>query len=428
VNLVAGTLWNVFLPLIIILGVYVIFTMIKNLNMISRKDSSKWSLKKMKSALSISVSSKIGTGAVIGVLAALWKSSDNGIGGEAVVLWVLIGMLILVPLTYAEVIFTQITKKMPREFVEFTINKKIGLIYILALITLYSFGFVGFQFTGIQSVVIILSEKVLGHIFLPNQMLLYIIIPMIVITAIIIITKSHELFIDVLGILISIVIVLYIIMFGIFLFKTGSFIPVYFEKIISDFLSFRSAGIGLPIGLILGFQRIIQISETVLGTSALATSDVKNSPRREAYLQVLATVFTLFVAVVITSYIYSYGRYNIAEVELSGNGFSRIIGYIETVYAITGNYGLIVILTFFIFSGYCTVLGSFHFLNTTMRISDNKKIVFYLSLITLSGVISISHFNIIFDVVDLLMFVVGLIMIFAMFNFTREKILEFRIK
>ena len=427
-NLVAGTLWNVFLPLIIILGVYVIFTMIKNLNMISRKDSSKWSLKKMKSALSISVSSKIGTGAVIGVLAALWKSSDNGIGGEAVVLWVLIGMLILVPLTYAEVIFTQITKKMPREFVEFTINKKIGLIYILALITLYSFGFVGFQFTGIQSVVIILSEKVLGHIFLPNQMLLYIIIPMIVITAIIIITKSHELFIDVLGILISIVIVLYIIMFGIFLFKTGSFIPVYFEKIISDFLSFRSAGIGLPIGLILGFQRIIQISETVLGTSALATSDVKNSPRREAYLQVLATVFTLFVAVVITSYIYSYGRYNIAEVELSGNGFSRIIGYIETVYAITGNYGLIVILTFFIFSGYCTVLGSFHFLNTTMRISDNKKIVFYLSLITLSGVISISHFNIIFDVVDLLMFVVGLIMIFAMFNFTREKILEFRIK
>ncbi len=59
----------------------------------------------MKNALSISLSSKIGTGAVIGVLAAMWKTSQNGIGGEAVVLWVIIGMILLIPLTYSEVFF-----------------------------------------------------------------------------------------------------------------------------------------------------------------------------------------------------------------------------------------------------------------------------------------------------------------------------------
>ncbi|WP_223111604.1 alanine:cation symporter family protein [Thiospirochaeta perfilievii] len=347
--------------------------MVKNLEDISKKDNGKLTFKKAKSALSISVSSKIGTGAIIGVLAALWKTSDNGVGGEAIVLWVLIGMIILVPLTYAEVLFSQVTKKLPRLFVEFNLGSKSSLIYIISLVILYSFGFVGFQFTGIQTVGIILSDKLLGYTLSSTQMLFFIVVPMIVVTAIIILTKSHLLFINVLGSLISIVIIFYLIMFIIFLYKTRSFIPEYISDMFNDFLDFRTMGIGLPIGLVLGFQRIIQISETALGTSALASSDRENSPRKEAFLQVVATLITLFVAVGITSYVFAYGRANIAGVELSGNGFNRIVGYIKSVETITGSYGLFVILIFFLFSGYCTVLGSFHFLNTSMKISDNKK-------------------------------------------------------
>lgn len=418
VGFIGGSLWSIFLPSIIILGLYVLINMFRNLDKISTKSSEKLSFKKAKSALSISVSSKIGTGAIIGVLAALWKISDNGVGGESIVLWVLIGMLILVPLTYSEVLFTQITNKMPREFVEFTIGKKIAIVYIVSLVILYSFGFVGFQFTGIQTVAIILSDRVFNQSLGQGQLLLYIIIPMIIITAIIIITKNHELFIDVLGSLISIVIVLYVVMFGIFLVKTSDFIPQYFADVLKDFTNYKSVGIGLPIGLILGFQRIIQISETVLGTSALASSDRENDPRQEAFLQVIATVITLFVAVVITSYIFAYGRTHISGVVLTGNGFDRILGYIETVSHITGNYGLFVILIFFLFSGYCTVLGSFHFLNKTMKLGDNGKIIFYLILISISGLLSVSNFGFIFDVVDLLMFVVGFIIMLSLFLFT----------
>ncbi|WP_275451802.1 alanine:cation symporter family protein [Clostridium novyi] len=86
----------------------------------------------MKSALSISLSSKIGTGAIIGVLAAMWKTSNNGVGGESIVLWVFIGMFLLVPLTYSEVLFSQITRMNPRKFIDEYVGKK-GRSYICYL-------------------------------------------------------------------------------------------------------------------------------------------------------------------------------------------------------------------------------------------------------------------------------------------------------
>ena len=45
---------------------------------------------------------------------------------------------------------------------------------------------------------------------------------------------------------------------------------------IDDVVHFQSAVIGLLICLIIVFHRIIQISETSLGTSALSSSDRKN--------------------------------------------------------------------------------------------------------------------------------------------------------
>ncbi len=91
------------MPFIIIAALYVNYKRKKFFNVISKKDSSKIEFNKVRNALSISLSSKIGTGAVIGVLAAMLKTSQNGIGGEAVVLWVIIGMILLIPLTYSEV-------------------------------------------------------------------------------------------------------------------------------------------------------------------------------------------------------------------------------------------------------------------------------------------------------------------------------------
>jgi len=428
ISSVSGYLWNVFLPLLIISGAFITYRTIKLLNTISENDKTKWKFSKIKNALTISLSSKVGTGAIIGVLAAMWKASNNGVGGESIVLWVAIGMLILVPLTYSEVLFSQITKKTPRDFIEFNINRKAGAVYTIGLVILYSFGFVGFQLTGIQSVVKIFFKQSFNYELTHNTLLMYIIVPIVLGVSIIVITKSHKLFINVLGSMISFVILFYTIFFIVFLFSTIEFVPQYISLIWRDFITFKSASIGIPIGLIIGFQRIIQISETGLGTSALASSDRENSPRREALLQSISTIISIFIAVVITSYVFTYGRYNLDNIVLSGNGVERISGYLTSVFSVTGYLGLGVIVVFFVLSGMTTVLGSFHFLNVTMNISENKKIIFYISLITLSGILSISNFDVIFDAADLLMFIVGSLNIMAIFIFVIKNISTFKIK
>jgi Na+/alanine symporter len=186
---------------------------------------------------------------------------------------------------------------------------------------------------------------------------------------------------------------------------------------IAGICQWHTVGIGIPIGLIIGFQRIIQISETALGTSALSSSDGENSPRREALLQTIATIFTLFIAVVITSYVFSYGIQQLPEVKLSNSGFERIAGYLLTVKSVTGLFGTIVIISFFLVSGITTILGSFHFVNVSLHCSERRRSFIYLLLITTSGLISVANFDIIFDIVDLLMFIVSTIMIISLLKF-----------
>lgn len=399
--------------------------MMKFRNKISKKDTTEWKFSKIKSALSISLSSKIGTGAIIGVLAAMWKTSNNGVGGESIVLWIFLGMFLLVPVTYSEVLFSQITKKNPRKFINYYISKKAGAVYAVCLVMLYSFGFVGFQMTGIQSIINIFSKQNFNYEFTQSGRLFFIVVPIIIIVSIIVITKNHKLFINVLGALVSLIILLYGIFFITFVILTRQFIPEYFHLIWKDFMNFKSAAIGIPVGFIIGFQRIIQISETGLGTSALSSSDEENSPRREAFIQTLSTIITTFIAVIITSYVFMYGRYHLSGIVLSGNGFERISGYLNSIISVTGYLGQGIIMIFFILSGLTTVLGSFHFLNITIDIRENKRILFYITLITLSGLLSISNFEVIFDASDLLMFVVASINILAMVIFVLRHINKF---
>ena len=414
---ISSIFWGIFLPLIIIAGSGVIYGTIKLIRQSTFSPEPPWRLKKVKSALTISLSSKIGTGAIIGVMAAMSRLGAVGINGEALLLWVLIGMLLLVPLTYAEVFLSRLAEQTPREFISLVFNKKLGTVYILSLVMLYSFGFVGFQFSGIQSVFKIATKTIFHHQLTNYELVIFIMLPIFLTILIIVLTRSHQLFINVLGSLISSIILLYILFFIIFLFNTIHFIPQYFSLMLAGICQWHTVGIGIPIGLIIGFQRIIQISETALGTSSLSSSDGENSPRREALLQTIATIFTLFIAVVITSYVFSYGIQQLPEVTLSNSGFERIAGYLFTAQSVTGLFGIIVIIAFFMVSGITTILGSFHFVNVSLHCSEKRRSLVYMLLITTSGLISVANFDIIFDIVDMLMFIVSTIMIISLLKF-----------
>lgn len=428
VNFLSDSLWNIFLPFIIIATLYVNYRRKKFFNIVSKKDTSKIEFHKVKNSLSISLSSKIGTGAVIGVLAAMWQASNGGAGGESIVLWVIIGMLSLVPVTYSEVFLTQIAKKTPRKFIDKYFNKKAGAIYSVSLAVLYSFGFTGFQMTGIQSVINIFTKQNFNYQFTSNGRLLKIILPLVTIIFIIVLTKSYKIFINVLGIMQSFMIIIYLGFFIIFVFLTRSFVSQYLSIIWKDFLTFRTAATGIPIGFIVGFQRIIQTSETGLGTSAMASSDMINSPRREAMLQVIAAIITIFNAVIVTSYIFTYGRYHISGVILSGDGIQRIGSYLNSVKPVAGYLGQGIVIAFFLISGFTTILSSHHFINKTINASQNKKLLLYMLLIFISGLLSVSNFNVIFDAVNLLMFLVAAINIGALFIFVMKYIKDFDLK
>ena len=62
---------------------------------------------------------------------------------------------------------------------------------------------------------------------------------------------------------------------------------------------------------------------------------------------------------------------------------------------------------------------SFHFINRSMAGTENVKIAIYLALISTSGILSINSFDVIFDIADLLMFVVSSINILAMLSYIK---------
>lgn len=416
INLFSDILWQFFLPVLILLGLFINLKMIKAYSSLSCVDITPWKFHKIKSSLAISLASKVGTGAIIGVLAAMSQSSQQGqLGtGIGIVFWVFVGIFFLVPITYSEVLFTQISKQSPRQFIATHLNKRFATIYAIGLVALYAFGFVGFQLTGVQTVVRYVAETYLDYSFDASDALLYIVLPVVVCAGAVIVSKSHQFFINTLSSLIFVIILVYLLFFVFFVYQTSEFISLYFQQIWTQVRNFSSVAIGLPIGLIIAFQRIIQISETSLGTSALSSSDRENSPRREALIQTISTLVSIAIAVVITSYVFAYGQTFIDSVSLSGGSFERIQGYIFTVYSVTGYFGLAIVLLFFIVSGFTTILGSFHYVNTCLTLSENSRIAVYLLLITLSGTLSVAHFDIIFEVSNLFMFIVGFINLSAM--------------
>ena len=414
--------WSLYLPSLILIGTYVNLFVFKSRNKHPRVVCDALTFKTIRSSLSISLASKVGTGAIIGVLAAMWQNSNQGASsGLGLIFWILLSMLILVPITYSEVFLTQSCKLTPRNFIDKYLNKRLGTIYGLSLITLYCFGFVGFQLTGIQTVVRFVSKEYLNYQFTTPTALMAIIIPILLLTALIVALRRHDFFINILSSVIFFVIVFYIIFFIFFLLLTSQFIPIYLVKIMDSVLDIQSASTGILLGLIIASQRIIQISETSLGTSALSSSDSQNTPQQESFIQTMATLLSIGIAVVITSYIYSYGLESFDEVILANNTFDRLIGFLLTIYKVTGYLGLVVIVLFFILSGFTTILGSFHFLNSTLKIKERHRIYTYLILIFTSGILSVFHFDVVFEITNLLMFIVGSINIISLASFIFNK-------
>lgn len=405
---ISNQVWPIFLPLLVMASGFITFVTMTRIK--TKLDASnKMTFKEMIGPASISLGAKIGTGAIIGVLGSLNKLSASGQGFiEGVVLWGIIGACFMIPLTYSETLIARTQDESPVIYIGKYISIKASKVYSIALVILYIFGFGGFQFNGIDTVMTISLGKTMGIEMTEIQRYLFVVIPIILIASAIIISKKHDLFVNAMSSMIGFAVVSYFVFFFVFLVKTASYVPQFMTNTWIGFTNPISMGIGVPIGLILGLQRIIQTSEAGLGTSPLASEEGKEmGPHNSAMAQVIPTAITVAVSLIITSYITSYGM-QMSYISLPATGIERLQGFFTAAEMVTGRFGLVIMSLFAVLSGVTTLLGSFFFLSQLFKdANENKRIASYIVLIFTAGTLAVFGFDIIFDIVDILLFVVS---------------------
>ena len=423
---ISEIIWPIFLPFILIVGATMA---IRTIFIVKNKTTApaKVHMKNVVGPASISLGAMIGTGAIIGVLAALSKLSASGQSNiEAMAIWALIGSLIMLPVSYSETLNSKIMNKTPKEYISMLISPTAGKIYAVAFVALAVFGFGGFQFSGIDAVSAIISEKFFSVELTLIQRYLFIVVPVILIVSALVLSKKHELFMGAMTMMIGVAVVGYFAFFSMFVFKTADYFPTFFQSMIDGMLNPVNAMLGVPLGFILGMQKVIQTAETGLGALAMAAQESDSSPREAAIISLIPTAITVFVSIVVTSYIASYGVESgiLALVDESGkavDSVSRLTGYFATATEVTGIFGLIVLSLFTVLSALTTILGSFYYLNVLFKGQENKNIVIYIGLIILAGTLAVFGANVVFEAVDLLLFVLCGINVVALLIFTLKK-------
>lgn len=211
-----------------------------------------------------------------------------------------------------------------------------------------------------------------------------------------------------------------------FIIKTHEHIPVYLNGMIEGMTNPVNAMLGVSLGFILGMQRVIQTAETGLGALAMSAQESDSEPREAAMISLIPTIVTIFVSIVVTTYIASYGVTK-GIIEFPADSVTRLKEFFMNASDVIGVFGLIVLCLFTLLSGLTTLLGSYYFLTVLFNNKENTNIAIYLALIFTAGTLAVFGFNIVFDAVDLLLFVVGGINVTALAVFAVKKWKEYKL-
>ncbi len=418
ITAISDAVWPVFLPFMLIVGA---FTSIRTIGMVQKKTTKPAGLK-IKNIIgpaSISLGAMIGTGAIIGVLGALSKFFHSGeVNVESMAIWALIGACIMVPVSYAETLNSKIMGQGPKEYIGKLIHPALGMVYAVCFVALAVFGFGGFQFSGIDSVAKLVASTYMSMDLTLLQRYLFIVVPVLLVVAALVLSKKHEIFMNAMTYMIGTAVVGYFAFFILFVIKTGGYIPTYFAHIIEGMTNPVNGFAGITLGFVLGMQKVLQTAETGLGALAMAAQEADTQPREAAMISLIPTVVTVVVSIVVTSYIASYGI-NAGLITFEGGAAERLAEYFFTAKEVTGMFGLIVLCAFTVLSALTTILGSYYYTTKLFKKNSiNKNIAIYLVLIIAAGTLAVFGANVVFEAVDLLLFVLCGINVTALAIFT----------
>lgn len=420
ISTISNSVWPIFLPFMFLAGAY---TAIRAIFFVKKKctDKTKVNAKNIIGPASISLGNMIGTGAIIGVMGSLSKLAGSGqMYIEAMAGWGIIGAMIMIPVTFSEVMCSKIMKKTPKEYIAAMLSPAACMIYTLAFVTLYLFGISGFQFSGIDAVVTIITDKYAHIVLSQTQRYLFIIIPIVIFVSIIVLSKKHQVFMNAMTYMIGFAVIMYFAFFITFIVKTHEYFPEFMSRLAHGMSNPITAMLGIPTGLILGMQRVLQTAETGIGSQAMAAQEADTKPREAATIALIPSIITVMASILVTSYVCSYGIHS-GIISLPAASLERLGGYFSTATSVTGGFGLFALSLFTLLSALTTLLGSFYYLTQLFNNnSANKNITIYILVVLLAGTLAIFGFNIIFDAVDLLLFVVSALNITALVVFVTK--------
>ena len=425
ITIISDAVWPVFLPFMLIVGA---FTAIRTIFIVQKKATKPAGLKfkNIIGPASISLGAMIGTGAVVGVLGALSKFYASGeVNIEAMALWALIGACIMVPVSYSETLNSKIMGKGPREYISHLIHPSVGMTYAVCFVALAVFGFGGFQFSGIESVAILTDYTSVN--LTPLKSYLFIVVPILLVVGALVLSKKHEIFMNAMTYMIGTAVVGYFAFFTLFAIKTVGYMPTYFAHMIEGMMNPVNGFSGLVLGFVLGMQKILQTAESGLGALAMAAQEADTQPREAAVISLIPTIVTVIVAMVVTSYVASYGLSE-GIITFQGGATQRLAEYLYTAKDVTGMFGLVALSAFTVLSALTTILGSYYYTTKLFKKNHiNKNIAIYLTLIVAAGTLAVFGANVVFEAVDLLLFVLSGINVTALAIFTIKEWKKYRI-
>ena len=390
-------MWILLILFMIIYSIYLSFKLkFKNYRL-----NIKELIKKDKSALFLSLGTKIGVGSIIGT------TSSIIIGGFSSVIWIIIFSFITTSLTYYEAYYGNKYKKDnisgPYFIIRYGLNNKyLSVISLVVIIILYSFLFQMIQVNTISNV--------LKNIHNINNIYIIILVFVILLATINLSVDEVKRIMNIL-VPFKIVLFIFVCLFGII---------NHFNDLISSFkiefnnlLTFKS----IMSGFVIGTLRSIFMNEILIGTTSIASGSDKNNIDVSIRYQLFSIYFiTLMNTLLITSIILIY-KYNNNIVNDYNLLITRMFYYIG---GSTSVYILFIILVLFALT---TILSGYYILKSNINyIFNNKQITNICSVIFLIVVVSSIFINnsYLWEYTDYLIFIMIIINSYCIIKLMRK--------
>lgn len=350
-------------------------------------------------SLCVSLAAKIGVGSLSGVALSLY------FGGIGSIFWLMVISLLVSINTYRECILgIRYRDKIdngyvggPSYYIKKCLgNKYLSKLYGLLVIMAYSFLFLSIQTNTIVNSLYYLNidKGIIGIVLL--------------LVTFLIIRKGLDGISKVNSILVPVMLIFYVVLGGYVFINHYQDMGRIFGRMIQEAFSFRS----ILTSFLVGMQRAIFITESSIGTSAISASSCDNDPDKQGMLEVMGIHVVTFLICLTTFLI-------IITTDYESVNFGNINGIEIVMYAFKchfGSKGMINLSLITVMFAFSTIISSYFFGVSNLRIFSQKNIVKKIFMIIFLLVIIISCYikpSILWNLCDYLVAFLAIINVYA---------------